>query len=86
MDSRAAFDHFTNEYAQALQALEAIEKQSSTLLLLGGSQDLRTFVDQFIEMATRAKNQAIEQNETNFADWFAELIRRAESIRSVTSR
>lgn len=80
------FTYFSNEYAQAIQALQAIEKQSSTLMLLGSSDDLRTFVDQFIEMATRVKNLAVEKNETNFAEWFRELIEKAEAIRSAVPR
>lgn len=75
------FTYFSNEYAQALQALEAIEKQSSTLLVLGGSDDLRVFVTQFLEMANRVKREAEEKNEPNFAEWFAELIERAENLR-----
>ena len=80
------FTYFSNEYAQAIQALQAIEKQSSTLMLLGSSDELRTFVDQFIEMATRVKNLAVEKNETNFAEWFRELIEKAEAIRSAVPR
>ena len=82
-ESRDNFAYFSSEYAQALQALSAIENQSSTLMVLGGSDDLRTFIDQFIEMATRVKNMAVEKNETNFAEWFKELIEKAEAIRSV---
>jgi len=82
-ESRENFAYFSSEYAQALQALNAIENQSSTLMLLGGSDDLRTFIDQFIEMATRVKILAVEKNEMNFVDWFKELIEKAEAIRSV---
>jgi hypothetical protein len=82
-ESRDNFAYFSGEYAQALQALSAIENQSSTLMLLGGSDDLRIFIDQYIEMATRVKNMAVEKNETNFAEWFNELIEKAEAIRSV---
>jgi hypothetical protein len=80
-DSRASFDYFSAEYAQALQALTAIENQSSTLLLLGNGDDLRTFIDQFIAMATRVKAEAEERDEPNFAEWFAELIAKAEALR-----
>ncbi len=80
-DSRASFDYFSAEYAQALQALTAIENQSSTLLLLGNGEDLRTFIDQFIAMATRVKAEAEDRDEPNFAEWFAELIAKAEALR-----
>jgi hypothetical protein len=80
------FAYFSNEYAQALQALKAIEEQSSTLMLLGGSDDLRAFIDQFIDMATGVRKLAIEKNETNFAEWFGELIDKAESLRGAIAR
>ena len=79
---RDPFAYFSNEYAQALQALKAIEDQSSTLLLLGGTDDLRTFIDQFIEMATRVKGEAQEKGEAHFVEWFDELRKKAEALRS----
>lgn len=79
-DKRANFEYFSNEYAQALQAWQAIENQASTLLLMGYTDDLRTFIEQFIEMATRAKLQAIEKDEPNFAEWFGELVRKAKEL------
>jgi hypothetical protein len=85
-DARANFTYFSNEYAQALQALQAIEDQSSTLMLLGSSEDLRTFIEQFIEMATRVKALAEEKNEPNFAEWFGELLERAEGLRGVIAQ
>ena len=81
-ESRDNFAYFSGEYAQALQALKAIEDQSSTLLLLGGTEDLRTFIDQFLEMASRVKSAAEERNEPNFVEWFKELIRKAETLRT----
>ena len=80
-DPRAAFDYFSAEYAQALQAFQTIESQSSTLLLMGHQEELRQFLEQFIEMAMRTKLQALERNESNFADWFGELIEKAERMR-----
>jgi prephenate dehydrogenase len=80
-DSRADFAYFSAEYAQALQALTAIENQTSTLLLLGNTDDLRGFIDQFIAMATRVKAEAEDRDEPNFAEWFEELIRKAETLR-----
>jgi len=80
-DSRANFAYFSAEYAQALQALTAIENQSSTLLLLGSTEELRTFIDQFIAMASRAKAEAEDREEPDFAEWFNELLTRAEALR-----
>ena len=80
-DARANFEYFSNEYAQALQAFETIETQAATLRLLGYTDDLKQFIEQFIEMATRAKVQAIEKDEPNFAEWFGELVRKAEALR-----
>ena len=76
------FTYFSNEYAQALQAFKAIESQAGTLFTLGSSADLRTFIEQFIEMAVRVKMTAIDRNEPYFAEWFDELIQKAEALRS----
>jgi hypothetical protein len=80
-ESREDFEFFSNEYAQALQAFKAIEDQSTTLLLLGVTDDLRGFVDQFIDMASRTKRLAEEKQQPHFAEWFAELIEKAEALR-----
>ena len=80
-DSRADFEYFSNEYAQALQALAAIENQASTLLLMGHSDELREFIDRFILMASRTREAAVEKGEANFVEWFDELIRKAETLR-----
>lgn len=79
--AREDFEFFSAEYAQALQAFKTIENQSTTLLLLGVSEDLRGFVDQFIEMADKTRRLAEEKNQTHFAEWFAELIGKAEALR-----
>ena len=75
------FEYFSNEYAQALQAYAAIENQASTLLLMGHHDELKQFIDQFIEMASRTRAQADEKGEANFVEWFDELIRKAEALR-----
>ena len=80
-ESREDFEFFSNEYAQALQAFKAIEDQSTTLMLLGVADDLRGFVDQFIDMASRTRRLANEKNQPHFAEWFAELIEKAEALR-----
>jgi hypothetical protein len=85
-DARENFTYFANEYAQALQAFKAIEDQSTTLLLLGVGEDLRTFIDQFLEMAERTRALAIEKDEPNFAEWFGELIEKAEALRGTVTR
>jgi hypothetical protein len=81
-DPRDTFEYFSNEYAQALQAYKTIEAQASTLLLMGYTDDLRQFITQFLEMATRARDLAVEKGETNFAEWFGELVEKAEKLRS----
>lgn len=81
-ERRAVFEHFSNEYAQALQAYTAIENQASTLLLMGYTDDLRQFIDQFLTMARRTRDAAQERGESNFADWFHELIQKAEKLRT----
>lgn len=76
-----SFDYFTTEYSQALQAYQAIEAQAPTLLLMGHADELRGFVVQFIEMATRVRDLAREQNEPNFAEWFDELVQKATRLK-----
>ena len=80
-EDRANFEYFSNEYAQALQAYTAIENQAATLLLMGATDDLRQFIDQFVAMAGAARDLAIEKGEQNFADWFSELVAKAEKLR-----
>ena len=81
-DPRETFEWLSNEYAQAVQALTAIENQASTIVAFGGSEDLRTYVDQFIAMATNTRRLAEEHDETNFVEWFDELIRKAAALRT----
>ena len=85
-DPHVRFDYFSNEYAQAVQAFNAIEDQASTLLLLGCSDDLRGFIDQFVEMASRTRAFAASEREANFVEWFDELIERAGALRSTAVR
>jgi len=80
-DPRATFEWLSNEYAQALQALTAIENQASTIVAFGAAEDLRTYIDQFIAMAAHTRGLAEEKNEAHFVDWFDELIRKAEALR-----
>jgi hypothetical protein len=81
-ESRETFAWLSNEYAQALQAFKTIEAQSSTLMLMGVAEDLRGFIEQFIAMASGTKALAEEKGETHFAEWFAELVRKAEALRT----
>jgi len=85
-DPRENFEYFSNEYAQALQAYQAIENQASTLLLMGYSDDLRQFIEQFLEMASRARDLAAEKGEANFAEWFGELVEKAEALKGGVSK
>lgn len=85
-DPRALFDYFSGEYAQALQAYAAIEQQTATLLVMGHNDELLTFIDQFLEMATRTRDEALAKNEPNFAEWFSELVTKAEGLRETVPR
>ena len=80
-DPRSTFEYFSNEYAQALQAYAAIEQQAGTLLIMGASDDLRAFIDQFVAMAGATRDLALEKGEQNFAEWFGELVAKAEKLR-----
>ena len=85
-EDRANFEYFSNEYAQALQAYTAIENQAATLLLMGASDDLRQFIDQFVAMAGAARDLAVEKGEQNFAEWFGELVSKAEKLRTAVPK
>ncbi len=85
-EAREAFAYFSNEYAQALQAFKTIEEQSSTLMSMGVADELHGFIDQFITMASGTRTLAEERGETHFAEWFGELIRKAEELRGAVSR
>jgi hypothetical protein len=80
-EKRANFVYFSNEYAQALQAFASIETQAATIIAFGAPDELRTFIEQFVTMADTSRKLALEKNEANFAEWFAELIEKAEAIR-----
>ena len=52
----------------------------------GLSDDLRTFIDQFVAMAGAARDLALEKGEANFAEWFSELVAKAERLRTGVPR
>ncbi|MEO8381722.1 MAG: hypothetical protein ABI779_18820 [Acidobacteriota bacterium] len=79
-DPRERFEHFSNEYAQALQAYQTIETQAGALLLMGHHDELRRFIAQFLEMAGRMRELALAHQEANFADWFGELVTKGEAL------
>ncbi|HYM62765.1 MAG TPA: hypothetical protein VEZ11_17910 [Thermoanaerobaculia bacterium] len=79
-DARETFTYLSNEYAQALQTFDALERQASTLMAVGNSEELRVFIDQFMRVATRLREHAIEHDEPHFAEWFGELIAAAEGL------
>ncbi len=80
-DSVEEFLAFSREYAEALEALEAIEKKGETIAGLGGWEDLRSFVEQFVAMARAAGERAAAAGLTEIALWFDELIERAEGAK-----
>ncbi len=77
----AQFLAFSREYAEALEALEAIEKKGATIAGLGAGEDLRSFVEQFLLMARGAEERAGRAGLTEIASWFRELIERAGGAR-----
>jgi hypothetical protein len=78
--AREDFDYFSNEYAQALQAFNAIEQQAATLLLMGSRGELRQFLEQFLIMAGHTLEEAQAREQHHFTEWFRELIRKAEDL------
>lgn len=83
MDDQTPMDDFlamSREYAQALEALEAIETQAPTIIALGGAGELRNYLDQFLAMARATRERAVERDLPEIAGWFDELIARAGSV------
>ena len=85
-DPRKTFTYFTNEYSQALQAFAAIELQASTLKVMGYTGELESFLEQFLQMASRVRDEALEKGEANFAEWFEELVQKAEALRGAIAK
>jgi prephenate dehydrogenase len=82
----STFEYFSSEYAQALDAYRTIEQQAATIAILGASDELLQFIDRFIDMASRTKAAAEDRNEPHFAEWFGELIEKAEALRGAVRR
>lgn len=72
---------YTAQYSQAVQAFETIRVQSDTFQLMGNTDELRSFLDQFIEMASRTAADAHLKQLDRIAGWFMELVQRAEQMR-----
>ena len=83
---QATFEYFSGEYAQALDAFRTIEQQAATIAILGASDELLQFIDRFLDMASRTKALAEDRNEPHFAEWFGELIEKAEALRGAVQR
>lgn len=75
-----AFHALSDEYAQAVEALDAIEKQAELFVAAGRQDELRSFLDRFVQMARSAGGRARAQNLDHFTEWFDELIKRVENV------
>lgn len=80
------FTHFTDQYSQAVQALETIRLQAAKFIALGSGDQLQTFIDQFIAMASRIAADAHEKNLPKYADWFLELVQKAEAMQAAVRK
>jgi len=75
------FEHFTSEYAQALEAFKNLKAKAGAILLMGGAEELRGFLEQFITMASERSREAAEKNLEHFEEWFQELATQARELR-----
>lgn len=73
---------YTDQYSQAVQAFETIRVQSETFKLMGNTDELSQFLNQFIEMASRTAADAHLKDLDRIASWFLELVSRAEKMKS----
>ena len=53
---------------------------------MGYTDELRQFIDQFLIMATRARDSAVEKGEQNFAEWFGELVDKAAKLKAAAPK
>ena len=76
------FLSLSREYAEALEALAAIEGQAESIVALGGGEQLGVYIDQFLAMARRAGDQARACDLAELAGWFDDLAARAGRLRA----
>ena len=74
--------YYTDQYSQAVQAFETIRVQSDTFKLMGNFEELHGFLDQFISMASQIAADAHMQNLDRVANWFLELVGKAEKMKA----
>ena len=81
-ESQEDFVYLSNEYSQALQALETLRVKGTSLVVLGNQEELAGFFDQFVLMAQRSVAEAEKRNAPRFVEWFRELMENAEQLRT----
>lgn len=81
-ESQEDFVYLSNEYSQALQALETLRLKGTSLVVLGNQEELSNFFNQFVLMAQRSVDEAEKRNAPRFVEWFRELIENAERLRT----
>jgi len=81
-ESQEDFVYLSNEYSQALQALETLRVKGTSLVVLGNQDELANFFNQFVLMAQRSVEEAEKRNAPRFVEWFRELIVNAEQLRT----
>jgi len=85
-ESQEDFVYLSNEYSQAVQALETLRAKGTSLVVLGNQDELSNFFNQFVVMAQRSVDEAKKRNATRFVEWFRELIENAEALRTELMR
>lgn len=73
--------HYEAEYKQAAEALEAIMKQGNTLVFMGNQEQLVTFINQFVDMASNTAREAEAEGRAETVTQFLELVQKAEDLR-----
>ena len=75
-----AFVALSDEYAQALDAVRAIETQAELLVAGGSTAELRAVIDRFNELVEQAIRRARAQDAEHFPEWFEELKHRIQRL------
>lgn len=78
MEEQEAFDILSREYAQALDALRAIQERVELFVTTGHDDAITVFVDDFTRLSAASAERARAAGLDELALWFDELVTEAQ--------
>lgn len=78
MEEQEAFDILSREYAQALDALRAIQERVELFATTGNDDAITVFVDDFTRLSAASAARARAAGLDELALWFDELVTEAQ--------